>query len=103
MEDLNQHIEINPAIQNGPHVFSGTRVPVKTLFWHLKKGISIDEFLLDYPSVKKIQIKGVLNLVQKIFSSNKFESNNLGKAENFINEWPGFLSVEDVEKQSLII
>lgn len=73
MESLDSHIEINSEIQNGQPVFNGTRVPVETLFWHLEKGISIDDFLLDYPSVSKSQAIGVLSLVHKIFSSGKFK------------------------------
>jgi uncharacterized protein (DUF433 family) len=73
MDNLKQHIEINPAIQNGQPVFRGTRVPVETLFWHLEKGVSIDEFLSDFPSVSKEQAIGVLGLVHKIFSSGKFK------------------------------
>jgi hypothetical protein len=75
-------------------------VPVETLFWHLEKGVSIDEFLLDFPSVSKNQVVGVLNFVQKMFSSrqNKLEPHYKNAIENFINEWAGFLLVEDVEK-----
>jgi len=38
MDDLKKYITVDPRIQNGQAVFSGIRVPVKTLFWHLEKG-----------------------------------------------------------------
>jgi len=69
MEDLKKYITRDPEIQNGTPVFSGTRVPVETLFWHLEKGISIDKFLEDFPSVTKEQAIGVITIAQKIITS----------------------------------
>ncbi len=66
MEILEQ-IQVSPEILGGTPVFRGTRVPVQSLFWHLEKGIGIDDFLEDFPSVRREQIINVLkNLVQKI-------------------------------------
>lgn len=62
MQTMKKYITIDPEIQNGQPVFSGTRVPVETLFWHLEKGISIDEFLEDFPSVTKQQAIGVIKI-----------------------------------------
>lgn len=53
MNDLEKYITIDPEIQHGKPVFRGTRVPVETLFWHLEKEISIEEFLEDFPSVTR--------------------------------------------------
>jgi uncharacterized protein (DUF433 family) len=46
-------IEVDPQIQGGTPVFSGTRVPVKNLFDYLEAGDSLDEFLEDFPSVSR--------------------------------------------------
>jgi len=62
-------INIDTEIQSGTLVFRNTRVPIDSLFWHLEKGISIDEFLQDFPSVTKEQVIGVLKISQKILSS----------------------------------
>ena len=48
-----QLITINPEIHSGTPVFVGTRVPVKTLFDHLKAGDSLQVFLDDFPSVSR--------------------------------------------------
>ncbi len=48
-------INIDPEILGGTPVFTGTRVPVESLFDHLESGISLDEFLDDFPSVTKEQ------------------------------------------------
>ncbi|MEQ8584122.1 MAG: DUF433 domain-containing protein [Marinoscillum sp.] len=66
---IETHINIDPEIQNGQPVFSGTRVPVQSLFWHLEKGITIAEFLEDFPSVSKEQVIGVLEIANKIVNS----------------------------------
>ena len=46
---------VDPEIMGGEPVFMGTRVPVKSLTDHLAAGISLDEFLDDFPSVSKKQ------------------------------------------------
>ena len=59
-------INIDPEILGGTPVFNGTRVPVETLFCHLEKGISMDDFLNDFPTVSKKQALEVLKLAEKI-------------------------------------
>ncbi len=48
-------ITISPSIQSGEPVFTNTRVPVKNLFDYLKAGHPLNDFLEDFPSVKKEQ------------------------------------------------
>ncbi len=62
-------ININPEIMGGAPVFRGTRVPTETLFDHLERGITIDAFLDDYPTVSKEQVIQVLELAGKPFTS----------------------------------
>jgi uncharacterized protein (DUF433 family) len=65
---MNSVITISPDIQSGTPVFSETRVPVKNLFDYLRGGQSIDEFLKDFPSVKKTQIVELLDLAENTFT-----------------------------------
>lgn len=51
----------DPEILGGLLVFKGTRVPVKSLFDHLKAGDSIEVFLDGFPSVKRSQVLAVLH------------------------------------------
>ncbi len=60
MDKLSDFINVDQNIMSGKPVFKGTRVPVQSLFWHLKKGISISEFLEDFPSVTLEQAEGVI-------------------------------------------
>jgi len=41
---------------------------------HLEKGISVNEFLQDFPTVKKSQVKYVLEIAEKLLSSSKIEA-----------------------------
>ena len=50
----------DPDILGGTLVFKGTRVPVQSLFDHLKAGDSIEVFLDGFPSVKRSQVLAVL-------------------------------------------
>ena len=58
--DLHSLITIDPDILGGQPVFAGTRVPVETLFDHLVAGVSLDEFLDDFPTVSKGQAIALL-------------------------------------------
>jgi len=66
-------ININPEVLSGTPVFSGTRVPVETLFDHLESGVSLDDFLSDFPSVTHEQAVHVLELAGKVVSSANFK------------------------------
>jgi uncharacterized protein (DUF433 family) len=61
MSDL---ITIDRETLGGTPVFKGTRVPVETMFDHLEDGISLDEFLNDFPSVTREQAVQVLEAAQ---------------------------------------
>jgi uncharacterized protein (DUF433 family) len=62
-------ITIDQDIQSGTPVFKGTRVPVQSLFWHLEEGVTIDDFLEDFPSVSKEQVIQLLELTNKMVHS----------------------------------
>lgn len=59
-----QVITINKNIQGGLPCFSGTRVPVSSLFDHLKKGYTVAEFLADFPTVTEEQVLAALDLAK---------------------------------------
>jgi uncharacterized protein (DUF433 family) len=64
-------IHIDKEIMSGQPVFVGTRVPVDSLFDHLEAGISLDEFLDDFPSVTKEQAISLLEIANKMLTSQK--------------------------------
>ena len=48
-------ITVDPNILGGTPVFSGTRVPVDALLNNLEAGVSLDEFLENFPTVSREQ------------------------------------------------
>lgn len=47
-------------VLSGTPVFTGTRVPVTTLFDYLIGGSSLDEFFEDFPTVTQAHVSSVL-------------------------------------------
>jgi uncharacterized protein (DUF433 family) len=62
----------DPEILSGTPVFRGTRVSVETLFTHLEKGIPLDVFLDDFPTVSRKQALAVLEAAEKIITAKNF-------------------------------
>ena len=62
---MHQLITRNQNILGGIPVFTGTRVPVKTLFDYLKANHPLDDFLDDFPTVARGQAQQVLEAAQR--------------------------------------
>jgi uncharacterized protein (DUF433 family) len=58
-------ISTSPDIMSGTPVFTGTRVPIKTLLDYLKAGESIDDFLEGFPTVTREQVITLLEDLSK--------------------------------------
>ncbi len=54
-------ISIDREIMSGVPVFAGTRVPVSALLDNLEVGVSLDEFLENFPTVTREQAVSVLD------------------------------------------
>jgi uncharacterized protein (DUF433 family) len=61
MKPARDLIVSDSEILGGTPVFAGTRVPVQSLFDHLKAGDSIEDFLEGFPSVRREQVQAVLD------------------------------------------
>jgi len=59
---LSDIITVDREIQSGTPVFKGTRVPVQALFRHIENGVTLDEFIEDFPSVSKDQAISFLEI-----------------------------------------
>ena len=53
-------ITVDPDIVSGTPVFRGTRVPVEALITNLEAGLTLDEFLENFPTVTREQALQVL-------------------------------------------
>lgn len=67
--DISEIITIDNEILGGQPVFKGTRVPVESLFDHLEAGVSLNEFLNDFPTVSKEQAIALLDMANKLLTS----------------------------------
>ena len=56
-------ISVSRSVMGGTPVFTGTRVPVETLFDYIEGHETIDAFLKDFPTVSKTQ---VFELIEQI-------------------------------------
>ena len=57
-------VHSDPEILGGTPVFVGTRVPVQSLFDYLEGGDTLDEFLRQFPSVKRDQAVAALEFAR---------------------------------------
>ena len=64
MHSENDVIEIDPEKMHGTPVFRGTRVPIQHLFDYLEGGKSLDVFLDHFPTVSRVQVVDVLELLK---------------------------------------
>jgi uncharacterized protein (DUF433 family) len=71
--EIRELITIDKDILGGQTVFKGTRVPVESLFDHLEAGVSLDDFLSDFPSVTKEQAVALLELASKLINTKNLD------------------------------
>jgi uncharacterized protein (DUF433 family) len=62
-------INIDKDILGGQPVFMGTRVPVESLFDHFEAGVSLEDFLDNFPTVSKEQAVARLEIANKIVNA----------------------------------
>ena len=64
-----QIVRRDPEILGGTPVFRGTRVPVRSLFDYLEGGDTLDEFLRQFPSVRREQAIALLDLARETLAA----------------------------------
>ncbi len=67
-------VRSDPEVLGGTPVFAGTRVPVQSLFDYLEGGETLDEFLRQFPSVKREQAVAALELARDSILSSAHSS-----------------------------
>ncbi len=58
-------VHCDPNILGGTPVFVGTRVPIQSLFDYLEGGETLDEFLRQFPSVRRAQAIAALDTARE--------------------------------------
>lgn len=69
MARLDSVVRVDPEILGGTPVFCGTRVPVKNLLDYLAAGDTLDQFLDDFPTVKREQAVAALELARDLLTA----------------------------------
>jgi len=59
-----QSIAIHPEIQDGAPVFCGTSIRIETFYDFTRIGVTISEFLQEFPSLTRDQVNDVYELMQ---------------------------------------
>lgn len=67
---------IDPETMGCAPVFTGTRVPVQALFDYIETGETLDEFLENFPSIKKEFAIQVLQMAEKSVKNEKILNEN---------------------------
>lgn len=75
-------ISVHPEIQDGAPVFSGTRVRVETFMDFMRIGVSVNEFLDEFPSITRDQALEVHDLVIRQYT--------LEQMKTLVDNGPGF-------------
>jgi uncharacterized protein (DUF433 family) len=65
VSDPSDVVQRDPEILGGTPVFAGTRVPFQNLIDYLAGGDSLDEFLRQFPSVRREQAQAALTLARE--------------------------------------
>ena len=71
MENLLEHIEINPAIMVGKPIIKGTRITVETIVEELAAGYTTAEVLQAHPNLKQSDILAALQYASAIMKNEK--------------------------------
>ncbi|MCW3108805.1 MAG: hypothetical protein JWQ09_3311 [Segetibacter sp.] len=66
MKEYAQYISLNPEIRFGKPCIKGTRIAIGDILSWLASGMSHDEIIEDYPSLKEEHIKAAL-----LFAANR--------------------------------
>lgn len=61
-------VTVHPEIQDGAPVFSGTRIRIETFFDYMRIGVSLNEFLDEFPSITRDQAMEVFDLANQQYT-----------------------------------
>lgn len=69
MVTVDSIVQVDPEILGGTPVLRGTRVPVKNLLDYLVAGDTLEQFLDDFPTVKREQAVAALELARDLLTA----------------------------------
>lgn len=72
MVKYSDRIAVNPKILGGKPVIKGTRIPVDLILEKIAQDISLDDILIDYPSLTKKDLQAVLYFAKSSIDKDEF-------------------------------
>ncbi len=63
---MSEYISIDPQVSHGQACFAGTRIPVYQIVRMLGSGDTIDDLILEYPSLTRASISAGLDYVASL-------------------------------------
>ncbi len=70
MDKLAERITVDPAICNGKPTIRGQRITVQTILGFLAAGDSIDDILMQYPSLERDDVYACLKFASSLMQNN---------------------------------
>ncbi len=70
--DWRERITVNPSICHGKACIRGTRMMVSVILDNLAAGVSMDEILDDYPSLKREDIQAAVSYAAELANERIF-------------------------------
>jgi uncharacterized protein (DUF433 family) len=74
MEDFTKYISINPDIRFGKPCIQGTRIAVVDILQWLASGMTYEEILADFPSLKPEHIQAAIAFVARKESITRYSA-----------------------------
>ena len=59
------HVERDPEVRSGAWCFEGTRLPVSALFGNLAEGLTVPEFIEQFPNASLEHVYAVLDFLAR--------------------------------------
>ena len=63
--DIDDVLSSDPDVVSGAVVFKGTRVPVDAFFENIAGGMSVEDFLRNFPTVEREQVEALLKTLSE--------------------------------------
>ena len=61
-------IEVNPKVMMGKPVIEGTRITVELILTRLAEGRSVDDILIEYPHLTRLQVTAAIEYARALVS-----------------------------------
>ncbi len=66
---MNERISIKPDVCNGRPVVRGTRIAVQTVLEFLAAGDSIEDVLVEYPKLSRVDVQACLSYASRVMGN----------------------------------